>query len=101
MSTTRTQSSQEAWRQYVAGLLWQKGNLDLASYDAFLRAASLGVSAAVAIQEVAERIRAGGDHPRPGKLEQQWRRAALHVKANPDAPIVPPVQRPAFNPERA
>ncbi len=53
------------------------------------------------LQEVAERIRASGDHPRPGKLEQQWRRAAKHVKANPKAPIFPPVQRPAFNPERA
>jgi hypothetical protein len=101
MTSTTTKRPEEIWLEYVESLLWQKGNLDLASYDAFLRAASLGVSAAVAIQEVAERIRASGDHPRPGKLEQQWRRAALHVKANPDVPIVPAVQRPTFDPERA
>jgi hypothetical protein len=101
MTSTTTKRPEEIWLEYVESLLWQKGNLDLASYDAFLRAASLGVSAAGAIQEVAERIRTSGDHPRPGKLEQQWRRAAEHVKANPDVPIIPAVQRPTFNPERA
>jgi hypothetical protein len=101
MTSTTTKRPEEIWLEYVESLLWQKGNLDLASYDAFLRAASLGVSAAVAIQEVAERIRASGDHPRPGKLEQQWRRAAMYLKANPDTPIGPAVQRPVFDRKRA
>ena len=69
--------------------------------NAFLRAASLGLPASIAIEEVAGRIQAAGDYPPPGKLEQQWHRAAVYVKANPDTPIVPAVQRPIFDPERA
>jgi hypothetical protein len=102
MSAARTQSPEELWLQYVARLLWKIGNLDVASYDAFLRAASLGVPASIAIEQIAARIRAAGDRPRRNKLESQWRRAQTHVKAEPNSrgPIVP-IQRPAFNPDRA
>ena len=99
MSAATTKRPEEIWLEYVESLLWRKGNLDLASYDAFLRAASLGVSAALAIQEVAERIRASGDYPRRNKLECQWHRAAMHVKAEPGSPgPIVPIERPAFDP---
>src|SRR5258708_29779652 len=101
MSYAATKRSEEMWHGYISTLAWNKGNLDESSYDACLRAASLGVPAELAIEEIATRIRAAGVYPRPGKLEQQWRRAAMHVKANPDAPIVPVVRRPVFDPRRA
>ena len=100
MSAGTTKRPEEIWLGYVSQLAWHKGNLDVASYDACLRAASLGVPAELAIEEIAIRIRAAGVYPRPGKLEQQWRRAAMHVEANPDAPIVPVVRRPVFDPQR-
>jgi hypothetical protein len=96
----RTQSPEERFLEYVESLLWEKGNLDAASYDACLRAQSLGVPARIAIEEIATRIRDAGNY-RPGKLEQQWRRAAMYVKANPDAPVAPAIRRPAFDPGRA
>jgi hypothetical protein len=101
MPSALTKRPEELWLEYIAHLIWEIGNLDLASHRAFLRAASLGVPAAFAIEEVAARIRAAGDYPRPRKLEDQWRRAAMYVRANPNTPIVPAVQRPVFDPERA
>lgn len=101
MSSTIIKRPEEIWLEYIFQLVWEKGNLDAASYNAFLRAASLGLPASIAIEEVAGRIQAAGDYPPPGKLEQQWHRAAVYVKANPDTPIVPAVQRPIFDPERA
>jgi len=101
MSSTINKRPKQTWLEYLSQLDWKKGNLDRASYNAFLRAASLGVPALIAIEEIADRIRATGDYPRPRKLERQWRRATMHVKANPGTPIVPAVQRPVFNPERA
>jgi hypothetical protein len=102
MSAATTRPTEFLWSEYVAGLAWEKGNLDVASYDAFLRAASLGVPAGTAIEEVAARIRAAGDFPRPHKIESQWRRAAMHVKAEPSSPrTIVPVQRPAFDPDYA
>jgi hypothetical protein len=89
---------EQTWSEYVSGLVWEKGNLDIASYDACLRAASLGVTSATAIEEIAQRIRAAGDYPRIKKIESQWRRAAIHVRLNPSVPVE---RRPAFNPGRA
>jgi hypothetical protein len=102
MSAARTQSSLDLWLEYLSGLLWEKGNLDAASYDAFLRAASLGVPASIAIEEVAAQIRTAGDYPPRNKLQCQWRRAQMHVKSELGSPgPIVPIERPAFNPERA
>jgi hypothetical protein len=95
------QPAEQTWSEYVSGLAWGKGNLDVASYDACLRAASLGVPAELALREITSRIRAAGVYPRPGKLEQQWRRAAMYVNVNPNTPILELVRRPVFDPVRA
>jgi len=101
MSYAATKRSEEIWHGYISTLAWHKGNLDVASYDACLRAASLGVPAELAIEEITARIRAAGVYPRPGKIASQWRRSAMHVRANLNGPIVPVERRPAFNPNRA
>jgi hypothetical protein len=72
-------SAQELWLEYLAGLQWQTGNLDTASYDAFLRAANLGVASGFALEVVAARIEAAGGQLRPNKLANQWRRASAFV----------------------
>jgi hypothetical protein len=101
MSASVTKRPEDIWLGYISTLGWHKGNLDAASYDACLRASSLGVPAELALAEITGRIRAVGVYPRPGKLEQQWRRACAYTKANPEVPIVPVVKRPVFDPMRA
>jgi len=102
MSAITTKAPELLWSEYVSRLIWEKGNLDVASYDAFLRGASLGVPASTAIEEVSARIRSAGEYPRPHKIESQWRRAATHVRADPNsARTIVPVQRPAFDPDYA
>ena len=102
MSTTTTKRPEEIWLEYVAQLVWEKGHLDDASWDAFLRAASLGVPASIAIKEVMHRIGAAGGHVRPNKIQSQWRRAVQHVKSEPPAPgPFVAIERPAFDPEYA
>jgi hypothetical protein len=71
--------SGDIWFEYLAGLQWEAGNLDTASYDAFLRAANLGIAAHVALEVVAGRIEAAGARVRPNKLQNQWRRALAFV----------------------
>jgi hypothetical protein len=102
MSSTITKRPKQTWLEYLSRLVWKIGNLDAASYDAFLRAATLGVPASIAIEEVTNRIRAAGDNPKPRKLAQQWNRATMYVKAEASAsgPIVP-TERPAFDPDYA
>jgi len=102
MTSTTTKPPELVWSEFVSGQIWEKGNLDVASYDAFLRAATLGVPALTAIEEVTARIRAAGEYPRPNKIESQWRRASMHVRAEPSSssPIVAS-QRPAFDPDYA
>jgi hypothetical protein len=102
MISTTAKPPELLWYEFVSRLPWEKGNLDVASYDALLRAASLGVPASTAIEEIAARIRAAGDYPRPHKLESQWRRASMHVKAEPSSPgPIVASQRPAFDPDYA
>jgi hypothetical protein len=99
MSTTRTQSSSELWLQYLESLPWIKGSLDVSTHNAFLRAVSLGVPNSTAIEEATQRIRVAGGHVRPNKIQSQWRRAQMHLKAEPSSPgPIIPVERPAFDP---
>ena len=58
MTSTTTERPQEIWLEYVARLVWQKGNFDRSSWFACRRGASLGVPASVVIEEIAARIRA-------------------------------------------
>jgi len=53
MSSTINKRPKQTWLEYLSQLDWKKGNLDRASYNAFLRAASLGVPALIAIEEIA------------------------------------------------
>jgi hypothetical protein len=102
MTSTTTERPEEIWLEYVARLVWQKGNFDLSSRFACRRGASLGVPASVVIEEIAARIRAAGHYPRPGKLEQQWRRASMSLQSEPRSPgSIVPIERPAFDPEYA
>jgi hypothetical protein len=63
------------WLRFIDSLSWKKGNLDQSSYDAFLRAGSLGLYPDIAAQEVSSRIEAAGDIVRLSKLKNQIRRA--------------------------
>jgi hypothetical protein len=60
----------ETWLHFVDSQRWECGGLDQASYFAFLRAASLGISPNEALQTIAARIKAAGDLPRFSKLNQ-------------------------------
>ena len=102
MGSTLTKRPEQTWLGYLSQLVWEKGNLDVATYDAFLRAESLGVPASIAIEEIADRIRAAGGHVRPNKIQSQWRRAQMHVRADPSSPgPIVPIERPAFDPDYA
>jgi hypothetical protein len=65
----------ERWRAFVDSQAWERGSLDQSSYLTFIRAGSLGVAPEEALETVAARIKAAGDHPRQAKLNQQLRRA--------------------------
>jgi hypothetical protein len=93
---------EQVWLEYLSHLVWKIGNLDVATYDALLRAASLGVPASIAIEEVTARIRAAGGQVRPYKIQSQWRRAQMYVKAESGSPgPIVPTERPAFDPDYA
>src|SRR5260221_3269755 len=89
----------ERWRAFVDSQPWERGSLDQSSYLTFIRAGSLGIGPQEAIETVAARIKAAGDHPRPGKLNQQLRRAYgfATVTAQPDGHCqLPKSERPTF-----
>jgi hypothetical protein len=67
------------WRAYLDTLTWAKGSLDHAAYHSFVRAASLGISRGVALDEVAARINAAGYSFPVGKLERQLAHAYAYV----------------------
>jgi hypothetical protein len=95
----------ERWLRFVESQCWEPGNLDQASYATFLRAGSLEVSPKEALQTVAARIKAAGDHPRSAKLNQQLRRAYTFADScrQPGAPhgYLPKEARPTFLPDYA
>ena len=77
-----TADSAERWRAYVETLAWQPGQLDDASYHAFLRAGSLGIDRQTALSVVAERIQSTDARLRSSKVESQLERAYRHVSAS-------------------
>jgi hypothetical protein len=79
------QENRPAWEAYLGTLAWVKGQLDVSSWWAFLRAGSCGVDSGTALEVVAARIAAAGSAVRQGKLLSQCRRAYAHVRANPNA----------------
>jgi hypothetical protein len=97
-------NSKDRWQRFVESQCWERGNLDQASYFTFLRAGSLGVSPGEAIETVATRIKAAGDHPRQAKLNQQLRRAYGFASASHQPHgcyHVHREMRPAFAPDYA
>ena len=72
----------ERWRAFVDSQAWERGSLDHSSYLTFIRAGSLGVAPEEAMETVAARIKAAGDHPRQAKLNQQLRRAYGYASAS-------------------
>src|SRR5258708_7321151 len=99
----------ERWQCYLDRLPWHKGELDEASYRAFLRAASLGIAQENALDVVTERIKSAGDHLRFSKITQQLGRAYRHVQGAQwerefgfsTRPPLPTRPRIAFDPKRA
>ena len=94
----------ERWQAFVESQVWDRGSLDQSSYLTFLRAGSLGIDPQEAIDTVATRIRAAGDHPSQAKLNQQLRRAYWFTKttARPESccPLLK-AERPTFLPDYA
>ena len=94
-------TSLRIWLQYIDNLSWVRGSLDQSSWSAFLRAGSLGVDSRAAFEQVCERIRAAGDHPRLPKLHNQLRRAFEFTKTagalRPYEPSTGREFKPAFN----
>jgi hypothetical protein len=74
------------WRTYLDTLPWQRGSLDSSANLGFLRAASLGIPAQSALDEITCRCSDAGDRPRPAKLAHQVQNAYAHV----DGRILPP-----------
>jgi hypothetical protein len=97
-------SAAAKWSTFLDGLAWQKGSLDASSYEALLRAGTLGTEQGVAIAEVSRRIVATGAAPlRTGKILQQAQRAyafAIEERLPPGAPIPPVTAKPAFDPAK-
>ena len=82
MDSSEGKSGLEIWVGFVANLPWSKGQLDASSYHAFLRAASCGVDAGRAFQEVCNRLAAAGVAINAGqerKCRQQMERAYAFV----------------------
>ena len=63
------------WLSYVDTLSWMPGHLDHSSWNAFLRAGSLGIGFDDALAHVEHRIVACGGNLREAKVESQLRRA--------------------------
>jgi hypothetical protein len=67
------------WFDFVDGLRWQKGELNHAENEAFIRAVSLGIDQDTAIQTVAGKIHDAGDTPKYQKLEREWESACFYA----------------------
>ncbi len=65
--------------RYLDQLDWGPGNRDRSGYLAFLRAGSLEIDPAMAVKEVANRIKTARGAFDPSKLQSQLRRAYAHV----------------------
>src|SRR5271165_6398856 len=64
------------WEDYCnTRLSWKHGSLDVSSWNAFLRAAALGIARAYALQRVCGRLRRARADIHPGKIESQLARA--------------------------
>lgn len=79
MPTYTQTDALSVWRTYLDKLTWQRGSLDSNANLGFLRAASLGISAQDAFDEITCRCREAGDWPRPAKLAHQVRSAYAHA----------------------
>jgi len=88
-----------AWEAYLDTLPWLKGQRDLSSYNAFLRATSMGIPAEKAIPEVNRRYLAAGGSPSASKLKHQYNSAANYTKSAgaSDGIYLPKTPTPNFN----
>jgi hypothetical protein len=71
------------WLDFIAGLSWQKGELNHVENEAFIRAASLRIDQNTAIETVAARIRDAGDTPKRSKLEREYESACFYAGHEP------------------
>jgi hypothetical protein len=69
----------ERWRDFVESLTWQKGSLNGAENEAFIRACGLSVDKQTAVAVVAEKIRLAGDTPKFHKLDREFDSAHYYV----------------------
>jgi len=79
----------ERWRAYVDTLSWQPGQLDEATYCAFLRAGSLGIDPEAALDAVVYRLSATDARLRRAKVESQLVRAYQHAGAPATNSVMP------------
>lgn len=89
------------WLRYLDKLPWADGKTkNEQSWDAFLRAGSLGVEAQAARDQVEARIRAAGGRVVPRDLERQLQRAYTFTKAEAarEWPMISVVSKPSFSP---
>lgn len=88
------------WREYAGTLPWVQGSFSTTVWEAGLRACSLGVPLAVAMQEIGERVTANGGHIPSGWLERNVGRA-YEMGEPPDwltGKIHVPTEKPTWEP---
>jgi hypothetical protein len=93
MSTTAI----ERWDRYVDQLPWERGHLDESSWNAFLRAGSLGIDPQNATGRISARIQQAGGHLRQSKVAQQLARAYQYARQHTDEVIVPKQPKPEYD----
>jgi hypothetical protein len=71
------------WLDFIAQLDWQKGNLNHAENEAFIRAVSLRIDQNTALETVAAKIRVAGDTPKYQKLEREYESACFYASHEP------------------
>lgn len=91
----------EKWLEYIGTLNWGPGNRDQSSFNAFLRAGSLGIEPQEAIDTVIQRIRSTGGTFSASKVISQQKRAYEHSNSAQTARVsIIQTPAPAFEPER-
>jgi hypothetical protein len=102
-------AAQTRWVDYIDSLSWNPGHLDHSSWNAFLRAGSLGIPFEYALTQVEQRIIACGGTLREVKVESQLRRAYQIAAADAKITLAerrinwtgPKPNKPEFDPVKA
>ncbi len=89
----------EQWTEYLNTLSWAPGNRDQHTFNAFLRAGSLGIDPQAAHDDVSRRIQASGGTMSTSKIQSQLQRAYEHAgKSDSTAVVTIKQPKPTFDP---